>query len=133
MAWWDEMPEERFWVEITDRADLGSDLAAPQFNEEGRSYWSYDLVKEVAEGDVVLHYAARPNNVIASSSRAIGDPYGDMLTWGAHGQAGGGDRLSPTSVPLGGAPSKAHFHYLNQSGWRTSATPKLRSESSTIA
>jgi hypothetical protein len=45
--WWDGRPEERYWVEITDRADLGVDLAAPQLNEDGRPNWSYDLVREV--------------------------------------------------------------------------------------
>ena len=52
-------------------------------------------MKEVADGDVVLHYAARPNNVIASWSRAVGDPYEDTLTWGAHGQAGGRGPVEP--------------------------------------
>lgn len=44
MPWWEGIREERFWVEITDRPDLGFDLAAPQVNEDGHSYRSYDLV-----------------------------------------------------------------------------------------
>jgi len=109
MPWWDGMAEERFWVEITDRADLGSDLAAPQLNEEGRSYWSYDLVREVGEGDVVLHYAARPNKAIASWSRAVGDPYEDTLTWGAHGQAGGRGPVEPYERPAWRRPLEGPF------------------------
>lgn len=109
MPWWDGMPEERFWVEITDRADLGSDLAAPQLSEDGRSYWSYDLVKEVAEGDVVLHYAPRPSNAIASWSRAIGGPYEGTLTWGALGQAGGRGPVDPYERPAWRRPLEGPF------------------------
>lgn len=103
------MPEERFWVEITDRVDLGSDLAAPQLNEDGRRYWSYDLVKEVAEGDVVLHYEARPNNAIAHWSRAVGEPGEDVLTWGAHGQAGGRGPVEPYERPAWRRPLDGPF------------------------
>lgn len=109
MFWWDEMPGERFWIEITDRADLGFDLAAPQLDEDGRPYWSYDLVKEVAEGDVVLHYAARPNNVVANWSRAIGEPYEDTLIWGAHGQAGGRGPVEPYERPAWRRPLEGPF------------------------
>lgn len=109
MPWWDGRPEERYWVEITDRAVLGSDLVAPQFDEEGRSYWSYDLVNEVAEGDVVLHYAPRPDKAIASWSRAIGDPYEDTLIWGAHGQAGGRGPVDPYERPAWRRPLEGPF------------------------
>jgi len=97
--WWESAPEEVFWVEITDRPDLGEDLAAPQLNEYERPYWSYDLVNEVAEGDVVLHYAARPSNRISSWSRAVGQPYEGLLTWGAHGQASGRGPVDPYERP----------------------------------
>jgi hypothetical protein len=109
MPWWDGMPEERYWVEITDRAELGSDLVAPQFDEDGHSYWSYDLVNEVAEGGVVPHYAARPDKVIASWSRAIGDPYEDTLIWGAHGQAGGRGPVEPYERPAWRRPLEGPF------------------------
>ena len=109
MSWWEGMPEERFWLEITGRADLGADLAAPQLNEDGRSYWSYDLVKEVAEGDLVLHYAARPNNTLAGWSRAVGEPYEGTLTWGAHGQAGGRGPVEPYDRPAWRRPLEGPF------------------------
>lgn len=109
MPWWEGMPEERFWVEITDRTDLGFDLAAPQLNEKGRRYWSYDLVKDVAEGDVVLHYEARPNNMVARWSRAIGEPYEGTLMWGAHGQAGGRGPVEPYDRPAWRRPLEGPF------------------------
>jgi hypothetical protein len=97
--WWHESPEEIYWVEITDRPDLGADLAAPQLNEDGNSYWSYNLVTEVADGDVVLHYTARPAKQIPSWSRAVGVPYEDVLIWGAHGQASGRGPVEPYERP----------------------------------
>lgn len=107
--WWDDRPEEIYWVEITDRADIGKDLAAPQEAEDGGSYWSYDLVNEVAEGDVVLHYETRPVNRMASWSRAVGQPYGDYLTWGAHGQAGGRGPVAPYERPAWRRPLDGPF------------------------
>jgi len=97
--WWDGLPAERYWVVITDRDDLGVDLAAPQLNEDGKPYWSYDLVREVAEGDIVLHYMARPNNAMTHWSRASGQPYADSLIWGAHGQASGRGPVAPYERP----------------------------------
>src|SRR4051812_50064105 len=82
-------------MEITDRADLGTDLNAPAAGEEGRDYWSYAFVREVQEGDVVLHYQARPTNAITHWSRATGEPYADEVFWGAHGQASGRGPVDP--------------------------------------
>lgn len=45
--WWDDAPEQVYWLEITQRSDIGADLAAPQFNYRGDEYWSYALVREV--------------------------------------------------------------------------------------
>lgn len=42
--WWEDLPSELFWMEITDRADLGSDLFIPQVDDAGRPYWSYSLL-----------------------------------------------------------------------------------------
>lgn len=93
--WWEGDPSERFWLEITDRQDLGDDLNAPLEREEGGSYWSYDLVREVREGDVVLHYRTRPTGQITAWSQAVGAPFDDEVFWGAHGQAGGRGAVEP--------------------------------------
>lgn len=97
--WWDGQPGERFWVEITDRGDLGVDLVAPQLNEQGERYWSYDMVREVSEGDVVLHYRTRPDRAFTHWSRAVGQPYEDELRWGAHGFASGRGPVEPYNRP----------------------------------
>jgi hypothetical protein len=93
--WWSSDPSERFWLEITDRDDVGVDLNAPAESETGRTYWSYAFVREVAEGDIVLHYRARPINSITHWSRAVGEPYIDQVHFGAHGQGGGRGPVDP--------------------------------------
>jgi hypothetical protein len=65
--WWDSNPEERYWCEITDRRDIGSDLKCPQTNEADRKYWSYSLINEVAPGDVVFHYWTRTKSFVGAS------------------------------------------------------------------
>jgi hypothetical protein len=55
-AWWKDDPQERYWLETTERRDLGADLNAPQSNHRGDEYWSYSLVRAVRDGDVVFHY-----------------------------------------------------------------------------
>jgi hypothetical protein len=109
MPWWEGIQEECFWVEITGRPDLGFYLAAPQVDEGGRSYWGYDLVNEVAEGDVILHYAPRPSNALTHWSRAIGQPYEDTLTWGAHGQVRGRGPVEPYDRPAWRRPLEGPF------------------------
>jgi hypothetical protein len=52
-------------------------------------------VRELHEGDVVLHYRARPINAITAWSRATGEPYRDDVFWGAHGQASGRGPVAP--------------------------------------
>jgi hypothetical protein len=65
--WWDGSSRERYWCEVTDRTDIGSDLKAPQKNEAGQDYWSYSLMKYVVPGDVVLHYSTRQKAFVGAS------------------------------------------------------------------
>lgn len=97
--WWDDEPDEIFWMEITDREDLGTDLNAPDRTEKDREYWSYRFVREVRDGDVVIHYRARPVNAITAWSQATGEPYRDQVFWGAHGQASGRGPVAPYLRP----------------------------------
>jgi hypothetical protein len=57
--WWDGNNSERYWMEITEREDIGADLHAPKVDGSGREYWSYSLVTEVNDGDIVLHWWKR--------------------------------------------------------------------------
>jgi hypothetical protein len=110
--WWEHQPGESFWLETTQREDLGSDLHAPQTNESGRDYWSYSLIREVQDGDIVFHYSKR-DHAIALWSRADGGWWEDEIFWGARGTVGrvndpydrpgwvhGLDGPFPTAAPL---------------------------------
>jgi len=55
-TWWVSEPEQRYWMEITDRADLGGPLESPKLE---RLTWGYDLVSHVQPGDRVLHWSTR--------------------------------------------------------------------------
>lgn len=54
--WWAADSAERYWLEATDRDDIGSDLRAPELDGGGRPNWRYGLFEEARPGDVVLHY-----------------------------------------------------------------------------
>jgi hypothetical protein len=88
MYWWDNLPEERYWMEITDRWDIGSDLHCPQSNEAGRGYWSYSLINEILPGDVVFHYSTNNQTIVGAS--VAGAPLEERVTnWEPHGTVGG--------------------------------------------
>lgn len=89
-AWWESDPDETFWMEITDRADLGANLHAPQSDGSGRDYWSYSLVTHVNEGDVVFHWWKPPGDEpgIVGYSRAVGALQTSRINWQAHGSVG---------------------------------------------
>jgi hypothetical protein len=55
-AWWAANPSELYWLEITDRPDIGVDLHAPQHDATGGRTPGYSLIWWVSPGDVVFHY-----------------------------------------------------------------------------
>ena len=60
--WWASQAEQKYWVEITDRPDLGQNIIAPQRAQGGKSTPGYDLLNYVQEGDIVFHWWRRPSN-----------------------------------------------------------------------
>src|SRR5207244_1501179 len=83
--WWAGSPDERYFLETTDRPDIGVDLKAPQATDKGQTnHQSYVLIKEVRTGDVILHYH-KPSRQIALWSRAASDPFAEDIVWGSHG------------------------------------------------
>ncbi len=83
-CWWLDRPEERYWLEVTDRPDLGINLKAPQVNERGAEFWSYSLLRQVRPGDVVFHYD-RAKSAIVARSTATGQFWDDKIVWAARG------------------------------------------------
>jgi hypothetical protein len=88
--WWRNEPTERYWMEITNRDDLGADLHAPQVDDAGREYWSYVLVTAVRPGDIILHWhkslLSEPA-IVAYSTAAYG-PVEDEIVWASQGTYG---------------------------------------------
>jgi hypothetical protein len=85
--WWEDSKDERYWCEITDRHDIGADLKCPQTDGEGRSYWSYSLIRSVWPADVVIHYSTRSRAFVGAS--VAGGPLEERpITWVAHGTVG---------------------------------------------
>src|SRR5262245_49568909 len=87
--WWTGQNEERYWCEITDRDELGANLWGPQADESGKPYWSYSLIKEVAQGDIVFHYAT-PERAFVAASVACGVLEECEIVWVPHGTVGRG-------------------------------------------
>jgi hypothetical protein len=91
--WWAGEPAQRFWMEVTGRADVGTDLHAPQRDDAGHENWTYALVREVADGDVVFHYE-KAKTAITSWSVATGGFWEEDTYWGTPRSTG------PTGQPV---------------------------------
>lgn len=83
-TWWYDDPAERFFMETTDRSDLGVDLHAPQADDAGHAHVAYALVPCVRHDDVVVHYQ-KPRGIVGWS-RAVGQPFEELVVWGARGR-----------------------------------------------
>lgn len=88
--WWSGDSSERFWMEITDRSDVGVDLFAPTEDSGGRPYWGYELLTHVRPGDLVLHWhkTMLGEGAIVGWSRAIGVYEHTDISWQARGTVG---------------------------------------------
>jgi hypothetical protein len=60
--WWQGKPDERYWLEVSEREEFGGDLRAP---DDRRT--SHTLVAEVEPGDVVFHYDKTRHSIIGWS------------------------------------------------------------------
>lgn len=89
-AWWAGDTTERYWLEITARTDLGSDLFAPTAQQGGTPYWDYELLTHVQPGDVVLHWhkSMFEEPAIVGWSRATGAYEDTDIEWQARGTVG---------------------------------------------
>lgn len=96
--WWLGRSDELFWLEVTRRPDLGENLKAPQTNEHGHEFWSYALLKEVREGDVIFHYDGIAQAIVARS-RAVGAYWEDELLWAARGASARAANVAPHPRP----------------------------------
>src|SRR5205085_653813 len=80
---WYGNPNEIYWLEITDRPDIGIDLHCPQEDAAGHASPGYSLINEVNRNDIVFHYD-RNARAIPSWSRAVGDVVERPTVWLSH-------------------------------------------------
>ena len=81
--WWAADPRQRFWLEITDRTDIGVDLHCPQRDAVGHRTPGYSLIWWVQTGDVVFHYD-KNEHAITCWSRAAGHVTEAPTIWLSH-------------------------------------------------
>ncbi|NLT05158.1 MAG: hypothetical protein GXY03_02490 [Solirubrobacterales bacterium] len=82
-AWWEHIPAERYWMEITDREDIGTDLHSPQRDATGKPNPGYSALLYLQDGDIVFHYDRNEQAIIAWS-RAVGPPGAAPTFWASH-------------------------------------------------
>lgn len=97
--WWDTDARERYWLEVTDRGDIGADLRAPLADASGRDNWRYTLFRETRIGDVVFHYDVRLANGIVGWSRIAGAPEPSQITWKSRGSYARDRGAVPDDLP----------------------------------
>lgn len=104
--WWNDDPQQRFWMETTGRDDLGADLHAPVLDDSGRETASYSLVRRVRDGDVVFHYE-KSQSAITSWSVADGGFWEAETVWGTPRSTG------PSGQPVEPYPRDGLWHGLH--------------------
>lgn len=86
--WWTNEPVQRYWMEITNRLDLGGELKAPHFADDNRPKWGYELVRFVKPGDIVLHWYTRRGRRLIGFSVVSGPPESKAMKWQSRGTSG---------------------------------------------
>jgi hypothetical protein len=81
--WWTDDPRQRFWLEITDRPDIGIDLHCPQRDATGNRTPGYSLIWCVRVDDIVFHYE-KDEHAITAWSRAAGQVTEAATVWLSH-------------------------------------------------
>ena len=81
--WWADDPRQRFWLEITDRPDVGIDLHCPQRDATGNRTPGYSLIWCVRVDDIVFHYE-KDEHAITGWSRAAGPVTEAPTVWLSH-------------------------------------------------
>jgi hypothetical protein len=88
--WWSSQPNQRLWVEITDRADLGKNIIAPQRAQAGKNTPGYELLNYVHEGDLVFHWWRKPSDPelrgFYGYSEVVGKMQEGIIPWKSRGR-----------------------------------------------
>lgn len=105
--WWDGDASERYWLEATDRSDIGTDLRAPLIDSAGKQNWRYTLFREAKPGDLVFHYDGKAN-AITSVSAIDGTAFDRPILWAARGSYARERGATPVELPGYAVPLRGH-------------------------
>jgi len=93
--WWADAPRERFWLESTDRDDLGVDLRAPLHDDSGNENWRYTLFREASPATSCFTMT----NASQRSPRPRVSPVLAPVVWAARGSCARERGAQPTTLP----------------------------------
>lgn len=105
--WWDGDAAERYWLEATDRSDIGADLRAPMTDSAGKRNWRYTLFEDAKPGDLVFHYDSNAN-AISGVSTVDGAAFERPIVWAARGSYARERGATPAEVPGYAVPLRDH-------------------------
>lgn len=66
--WWETDPKERFWLEVTNRRDIGKSLQAPLEDSSGDPHPGQVLFQHCSIGDIVFHYDTNLHQIVGNST-----------------------------------------------------------------
>jgi Domain of unknown function (DUF3883) len=96
--WWSKRPDEKLFMEITRRGDIGVDLQAPLTARGGVETPGYALVGAVQAGDIVVHYDSAAEQIMGVS-RATGERFNQPTWWAARGSYARKAGVKPRWLP----------------------------------
>jgi hypothetical protein len=73
-TWWQQLPEERYWLDVTDRHGRDRFLRAPRGDGASSASWTYRLITHIKDGDVIVHYDSLQQAIVGwslASGRAV--------------------------------------------------------------
>jgi hypothetical protein len=105
--WWRDDPAEIYFLETTDRSDIGVDLRAPVEDDAHHAHHAYALVPHVRPGDIIFHYR-KPVGIVGWS-RAAGAPFRSDIVWGARGRVAQKAGVKPYNRPRWSVPLEGPF------------------------
>lgn len=99
-TWWEGLSEERYWLDVTDREGREQLLASPRGEDKGYDSWAHRLITHVRGGDIVFHYDATRQAIVAMSL-----PHGRVekkQLWWPHASDNPGDAATRVQLPSWG-------------------------------
>jgi hypothetical protein len=83
-SWWERVPGEWYWLDVTERKGREERLAAPRATKGRADAWALQLITHVRDGDVVFHYDSS-QEAITAWSVSQGRVKKEHLSWARPG------------------------------------------------